>query len=122
MYQPVRLPQDRKEVSTIFTWIHRIFFLSLFFVFGRVSTSFISSKNTEDIQSSHSAWLNDIEKHSFKNFSQGGQDGIIDWVFENIGTTNKYYVEFGFNVDHWGGSGPNTENLHLKGWKGLLLD
>jgi hypothetical protein len=43
---------------------------------------------------------------------------------QNIGVTNKFYVEFGFNENHFeGGSGANTFALHKYfGWKGLLLD
>ena len=55
--------------------------------------------------------------------SQGNQDYIIRRIFEAIGTTNRFYVEFGFNTpNQCGGSGPNTCKLWLAGWKGLLLD
>eukprot|EP00961_Rhodomonas_salina_P078625 1057562-Rhodomonas_salina.1 len=41
-----------------------------------------------------------------------------------LGTTNKYYVEFGFNnKEQCSGSGPNTCRLWKEhSWKGLLLD
>lgn len=55
--------------------------------------------------------------------SQSGQDGTIASVFSAIGTTNRFYVEFGFNSGEWlGASGPNTYLLHENGWTGLLLD
>ena len=61
--------------------------------------------------------------HQAKVTSQYGQDGALAYVFENIGTTNRYYVEYGFNAKTWeGGTGSNTLQLHLAGWTGLLLD
>lgn len=59
-------------------------------------------------------------------YSQGGQDGIIEYIFDHIGTANTppFAVEFGFNtVTLDGGSGSNVANLVLnKGWRALLLD
>jgi hypothetical protein len=56
--------------------------------------------------------------------SQSWQDGYLAYVFQNIGVTNKYYVEFGFNAASFeGGTGANTHLLHKAfGWTGLLLD
>ena len=34
-------------------------------------------------------------KHSYKIFSQNEEDGIINEIFNRIGTTNKTFVEFG---------------------------
>ena len=57
-----------------------------------------------------------------KGFSQGNQDCILDRIFEVIGTTNKYYVEYGFNANNQcTGTGPNTCKLWKDGWNGLLL-
>ena len=43
-------------------------------------------------------------------FSQTIEDGIIQGIFENIGTTNKYFVEFGA----WDGVAfSNTANLRM---------
>jgi len=56
--------------------------------------------------------------------SQGNQDCLIDKIFDAIGTTNKYYVEYGFNTnEQCSFSGPNTCRLWKEhNWTGLLLD
>lgn len=53
-------------------------------------------------------------------YSQSIEDGIIEGIFDNIGTTNKYFVEFGC----WDGLHlSNTANLRLyKDWAGLLME
>lgn len=53
-------------------------------------------------------------------FSQTIEDGIIEGIFDNIGTTNKYFIEFGA----WDGvSFSNTANLRInEKWSGLLLE
>ena len=58
------------------------------------------------------------------NFSQGSQDFYFEKIFSVIQTTNKYFVEFGFNEPSYesGGSGANTRKLYQEGWHGLLLD
>tara|TARA_B110001452_G_scaffold16211_1_gene13301 strand:- start:2433 stop:2918 length:486 start_codon:yes stop_codon:yes gene_type:complete len=65
-----------------------------------------------------------IGRHSSEpRLSQGGQHHVLRWLFKTIGTTNRYYVEFGFNPnEHCRGSGPNSCSLWLEGWDGLLLD
>jgi hypothetical protein len=52
--------------------------------------------------------------------SQTIEDGIIEGIFDNIGTTNKYFIEFGA----WDGVKlSNTANLRInEGWDGLLLE
>ncbi len=60
---------------------------------------------------------------SIQDFSEGintlGEDGIIEAIFKQIGTENKYYVEFGI-ID---GFGDNTRILkEEKGWSGLWMD
>lgn len=58
--------------------------------------------------------------------SQGNQDCLIEKIFNIIGTTNKFYVEYGFNTnEQCSNSGPNTCRLWKNksaGWTGLLLD
>lgn len=55
--------------------------------------------------------------------SQKGQHVVLKDLFSKIGVTNKYYVEFGFNVnEQCAGSGSNTCIMWYNGWNGLLLD
>lgn len=52
-------------------------------------------------------------------YSQNGEDGIIEAIFTKIRPTNKYVVEFGVE------DGMQCNARHLiknKGWKGLLMD
>jgi hypothetical protein len=58
-----------------------------------------------------------------QGYSQGDQDCRLDKIFNNIGTTNKYYVEYGFNSLHQCDfTGPNTCKLwKVHKWEGLLL-
>lgn len=55
-------------------------------------------------------------------YSQFGEDGIIEKIFEIIGTTSKTAIEFG-SADGFNCS--NTANLWTKkdlGWKGILIE
>jgi hypothetical protein len=49
-------------------------------------------------------------------FTQNGEDGIIEEIFNRIGTTNKFFVEFGVH-----GVKNNSTLLLVKGWKGLWI-
>ena len=58
-------------------------------------------------------------------FSQGWQDSILAFLISELGSTNRFFVEIGFNQGSWEddqGSGPNTRLLHQSGWNGLLFD
>lgn len=59
-----------------------------------------------------------LGKHEYQVFSQYGEDGTIAEIFNRIGTTNKYFIEFGVE----NGLESNTLNLLYKGWKGLWLE
>jgi hypothetical protein len=60
-----------------------------------------------------------LNRHEYKVFSQNGEDGIIAEIFRRIGTTNRYFVEFG--------SSDGMENntvllLRRQSWGGLWID
>jgi hypothetical protein len=55
-----------------------------------------------------------------KIYSQHGQDGALQKIYEIIGTTNKFFVEFGSNGRQKGGG--NTAHLRDFGFNGLLMD
>jgi len=56
-----------------------------------------------------------------KIYSQNGEDGIISYIFENIGTTNKIAVEIGV-TDGGSGTQNNTRLLAESGWKTFWVD
>jgi hypothetical protein len=62
----------------------------------------------------------DLNIYQKKIFSQFGQDGVIEKIFDIIGTTNKYFVEFGSSGNDSGMG--NTAYLRRKGFDGLLMD
>ena len=71
-------------------------------------------------------WVKSLSNTAKKIYSQNNQDGIIEKIFEKIGTKNSppFCIEFGFNSNTMnGGSGANIANLVLnKKWDKLLLD
>lgn len=53
-----------------------------------------------------------------KVWSQNGEDGVIESIFKQIGTTDTYFVEIGVEDGHE----CNTRLLSDKGWTGIRLD
>jgi hypothetical protein len=56
-----------------------------------------------------------------KIYSQNGEDGVIEHIFEKIGFTNKVAVEFGVSAGGGGGQA-NTRLLAEQGWKVFWFD
>jgi len=56
-----------------------------------------------------------LNKYEYQVYSQNGEDGIIQEIFEKIGTTNKFFVEFGVE------SSLECNSLFLlsQGWTGV---
>jgi len=59
-----------------------------------------------------------LNKHEYQVFSQNGEDGIIQEIFNRIGYTNKYFIEFGVE----NGLECNSTNLLYKGWSGFWIE
>ncbi len=59
-----------------------------------------------------------LERYGYKVFSQNDEDGMIDEIFNRIGTTNKTFIEFGVQD----GLECNSHLLLTIGWKGLWID
>ena len=60
-----------------------------------------------------------INEYEFKCFSQWGEDGIIDYLIENLSINNKTFIEFG--VENY--SEANTKFLLMnRNWDGFILD
>jgi len=76
---------------------------------GRLFASINSSKGL----------VEDFEKIEFSVFSQLGDDGIIQYLIEQINFPNKYFIEFG--VQNYMES--NTRFLLMNNnWSGLIMD
>lgn len=62
----------------------------------------------------------DLRLYEKRLISQNGEDGILQKIFDIIGTKSKYYVEFGAGQ---GNFCSNTKYFREKyGWTGLLLE
>ncbi len=60
-----------------------------------------------------------LTKFAFNKYSQFGEDGIIEKIFNIIGTTSKLCIEFGA----WDGFHlSNTANLWKNSWRGILIE
>lgn len=59
-----------------------------------------------------------LEHFGYKVYSQNDEDGIINEIFNRIGTTNRFFVEFGVQD----GLECNTHFLLLQGWSGVFME
>lgn len=62
--------------------------------------------------------LYDLERFESQRFSQGGEDGVLQALFDRIGVTNRYLVEIGCGD----GAQCNGAALIQDGWRGLMVD
>lgn len=59
-----------------------------------------------------------MNRFGYQVYSQNDEDGIIEEIFNRIGTTNKSFVEFGAGD----GMSSNTTYLLLKDWTGVWIE
>lgn len=59
-----------------------------------------------------------LNRHEYQVYSQNGEDGIIETIFDRIGTTNRVFVEIGVQD----GLETNSTWQLLKGWHGYWLE
>ena len=59
-----------------------------------------------------------LNRYETQVYSQNGEDGIIEEIFNRIGVTNSYFVEFGAGD----GLQNNTACLLAKGWRGHWIE
>ncbi len=64
------------------------------------------------------AGIKRLERFGFKVFSQNDEDGVIQEIFQRIGTTNKTFFEFGAGNC----LESNCAYLALQGWSGAWID
>lgn len=66
-------------------------------------------------------WIKELRKVNRKpnKYSQYGEECYLRHIFDNVGTTNKYFVDLGANDGLWLS---NTRLFKEKGWDGLLVD
>jgi hypothetical protein len=76
---------------------------------------FIQEHLKGNVKYAHPLRLNRFE---YQAFSQYGEDGIIEEIFNRIGTTNQYFVEFGVET----GIECNSALLLFKGWSGTWIE
>ena len=82
-------------------------------------TSFANLRTHHQKASPDLPYKEKIRQYEYKVFSQNGEDGLIHHIFNQIGTTNKTFVEFGVET----GRECNAANLIIHaGWEGLMLD
>jgi hypothetical protein len=59
-----------------------------------------------------------LNRYERQIFSQAGEDGIIGAIFSRIGTSNRYFVEFGVGR----GVENNTASLLIEDWRGYWIE
>jgi hypothetical protein len=99
------------------TWSCKTFSKLIVFT-AQISNTTLTLQN---ISKTRSSWLRKIHQQEFKIYSQNGEDGVLLWIFANIGTINHppYFVEFGTE----NGDECNTRFLRQQlGWQGLMMD
>lgn len=73
----------------------------------------------DELVGSSPEWPLRLQTRERRVTSQNGEDGILVFIFQNVGVTDKFYVEFGVES----GRERNTRFLQERcGWHGALMD
>jgi hypothetical protein len=108
-----------KKVSTPSKLIIAAALVILCFVFLWETPATPPCLPTNKVRKNVREYVERLELCENKVFSQNGEDGILQCLFDDFGTTSKYYVEFGVED----GTECNTRLLREKhGWGGLMMD
>lgn len=111
-------PQTFNRISFIMVAIFIIFIL----IAGLSNdTRLVFDQDTSVSAPLKLAWTKEFIAHELRIFSQSGGDGIMLWIFTNIGTVGHppYFVEFSVQS----GKQCNTRFLRqYLGWKGLMMN
>ncbi len=67
-------------------------------------------------------WVSELPFYNKKVYSSAEQDGYLEWIFTNIASTSKFFVEFGFNSADFKATTPNARLLLENGWNGIFFD
>jgi len=108
---------------TSFQLLNRIIPILTGFLLGTIFWLYLIPRTIQTSTTAYTSptWITEFRQHEFKVYSQNGEDGVLFWIFANIGTTNHppRFVEFGVE----NGQQCNTRFLreHL-GWRGLMMD
>lgn len=77
------------------------------------------------MQTDYASLINDFDRKAFlrskerKYYSQNGEDGILLYIFSQIGAPDKRFIEFGIED----GSECNAANFAINfGWRGLFIE
>ena len=93
--------------------------LLTFFFYEHVEKNLINSGKILSIKHLKFKKINDISNVEFRIFSQWGEDGIIDWLINQVPNIPKNFIEIG-TEDY---KESNTRFLLInKNWNGILIE
>ncbi|MCZ9838702.1 FkbM family methyltransferase [Brachyspira hyodysenteriae] len=117
-----------ETINKIVWWIPfknlRNFVREYFIDIGNISkmATVISERDMREMKldrlKRYSSDLKRLENYGYKVYSQNEEDGIINEIFNRIGTTNKFFIEFGVQD----GIECNSHYLLLQGWEGVFIE
>ena len=63
--------------------------------------------------------VSDLARYEMRGFSQNGEDGVLVEIFNRIGVTNRFFVEFGIQA---GTEGDCVLLADVFGWSGVFIE